>query len=128
MLTGEFDYEDNLEKNRIFLTYLMFFLFLFIGAVFLMNLLVGLAVSDTTTAMEKAARTRLRLQIETINHVELMMGESLRRKLWKGFRQIEDDSRPTVCQIISMQKISHWCRWLGLPKTAIKRDFSEKVS
>ncbi|KAE9556621.1 hypothetical protein FO519_000027 [Halicephalobus sp. NKZ332] len=120
MMTGEFDYGNTIHEHPTFLTYLIFFLFIFIGSVFLMNLLVGLAVSDTNTTMEKAARTRLRLQIETIHHVETMMSEDLRRRLWRGFRTIKPGEKEGNC--FDMKKISHWCRWLGLPKTAIKKE------
>ncbi|KAE9556622.1 hypothetical protein FO519_000028 [Halicephalobus sp. NKZ332] len=123
MMTGEFDYEAKINDHSTFLTYLIFFLFIFIGSVFLMNLLVGLAVSDTNTTMEKAVRTRLRLQIETIHHVEVMMTDSLRRRLWTGFKKIKVTEKDAP--LFDMKKVSHWCRWLGLPKTAIKRDYTQ---
>ena len=123
MLTGEFEYENMVQQKPNILTYIIFFLFVFVGSVFLMNLLVGLAVSDTNTTMEKADRTRLRLQIETINHVELMMNEYLRRKLWRGLKTVKPGGeRTNRCNI---QKMSYLFRWLGLPKTAIKRECSQ---
>uniref|UniRef100_A0A914DH02 Ion transport domain-containing protein n=1 Tax=Acrobeloides nanus TaxID=290746 RepID=A0A914DH02_9BILA len=58
-LTGEFNYEENIASSQYTLTYIMFFMYLLVGTVFLMNLLVGLAVSDTNDAMEEATKTRI---------------------------------------------------------------------
>ena len=126
MMTGEFDYEDSVSPKATLLTYVMFFLFLFTVSVFLMNLLVGLAVSDTTKALEKASRTRMRLQIETIQHVEVIMPEALRRKCWRGFRKLKDPEKEE--HWFSMAGFRRCFRWLGLSKNAMRQEMSIYVS
>uniref|UniRef100_A0A914QTN5 Uncharacterized protein n=1 Tax=Panagrolaimus davidi TaxID=227884 RepID=A0A914QTN5_9BILA len=85
-MIGEFDYEDSVVPKATLLTYTMFFLFLFTVTVFLMDLLIGLAVSDTTRTLEKASRTRTRLQIETIQHVETIMPDFLKYRPFRNFK------------------------------------------
>uniref|UniRef100_A0A914PVC5 Ion transport domain-containing protein n=1 Tax=Panagrolaimus davidi TaxID=227884 RepID=A0A914PVC5_9BILA len=122
MMIGEFDYEDSVVPKATLLTYTMFFLFLFTVTVFLMNLLIGLAVSDTTRTLEKASRTRTRLQIETIQHVETIMPETLRRKCWRGFRKLKDPERDE--HWLSIAGFRQCFRWLGLSKNAMRQEMS----
>uniref|UniRef100_A0AC34GC94 Ion transport domain-containing protein n=1 Tax=Panagrolaimus sp. ES5 TaxID=591445 RepID=A0AC34GC94_9BILA len=122
MMIGEFDYEDSVAPKATLLTYAMFFLFLFTVTVFLMNLLVGLAVSDTTRTLELASRTRTRLQIETIQHVETIMPEQLRRKCWRGFRTLKDPENGV--HWFSTAGFRQCFRWLGLSKNAMRQEMS----
>uniref|UniRef100_A0A914PJU9 Ion transport domain-containing protein n=1 Tax=Panagrolaimus davidi TaxID=227884 RepID=A0A914PJU9_9BILA len=115
-MIGGFDYEDSVVPKATLLTYAMFFLFLFTVTVFLMNLLIGLAVSDTTRTLEKASRTRTRLQIETI------MPETLRRKCWRGFRKLKDPERDE--HWLSIAGFRQCFRWLGLSKNAMRQEMS----
>lgn len=130
-LTGEFDYGDNIKDNSFATTYFVFLLYLFVGTVFLMNLLVsqisflnkgyynnkgffkiGLAVSDTNVAMEKAMKTRLGLEVDIILHVESYYPQFLHRVMARG-------------KMNKTSKLDHvWKRifyWFGLPKDVAKQ-------
>uniref|UniRef100_A0A914CLW2 Ion transport domain-containing protein n=1 Tax=Acrobeloides nanus TaxID=290746 RepID=A0A914CLW2_9BILA len=111
-LTGEFDYGDNIKDNSFATTYFVFLLYLFVGTVFLMNLLIGLAVSDTNVAMEKAMKTRLGLEVDIILHVESYYPQFLHRVMARG-------------KMNKTSKLDHvWKRifyWFGLPKDVAKQ-------
>uniref|UniRef100_A0A914R6F5 Ion transport domain-containing protein n=1 Tax=Panagrolaimus davidi TaxID=227884 RepID=A0A914R6F5_9BILA len=121
MMIGELDYKSLGATNTTFVTTTMFCLFLFIVTIFLMNLLIGLAVSDITKILEKAAITRRIMQIETIHHVELAMPEFLRKKFWKGFCQNEKAFKDFENEkhYFTTSKFRQWFKWVGLPKSAI---------
>ena len=56
MMLGEFDFMDTfvLDHNNFWLTKLLFAMFLFLMSVVLMNLVIGLAISDIGTLQKEA--------------------------------------------------------------------------
>eukprot|EP00054_Salpingoeca_dolichothecata_P018052 m.110188 g.110188 ORF g.110188 m.110188 type:complete len:1047 (-) comp22707_c2_seq2:318-3458(-) len=69
MMTGEFEYADYFEQQRLrfdVLSYFIFVLFIVLMPILLMNLLVGLAVGDVEGVMENAKLERLKMQVEFI--------------------------------------------------------------
>merc|ERR1719483_643583 len=76
MFVGELEFSDipiNLESNLAPLAYVFFLSFVFLIVVVLMNLLNGLAVSDTGLIREKAEIFSYRSQVETISTFESML-------------------------------------------------------
>merc|ERR1711994_658538 len=76
MFVGELEFSDipvNLSSPLAPLTYLFFLSFVFLIVVVLMNLLNGLAVSDTGIIRDKAEIFSYRTQVETISTFESML-------------------------------------------------------
>merc|ERR1711892_1084783 len=76
MFVGELEFSDipiNLDSNLAPLAYVFFLSFVFLIVVVLMNLLNGLAVSDTGLIREKAEIFSYRSQVETISTFESML-------------------------------------------------------
>merc|ERR1719477_157616 len=76
MFVGELEFSDipiNLDSKLAPLAYLFFLSFVFLIVVVLMNLLNGLAVSDTGLIREKADIFSCRSQVETISTFESML-------------------------------------------------------
>ena len=76
MFVGELEFSDiavNLDSHLAPLAYCFFLSFVFLIVVVLMNLLNGLAVSDTGTIREKAEIFSYRSQVETISTFESML-------------------------------------------------------
>eukprot|EP00090_Calanus_glacialis_P040329 TRINITY_DN7028_c0_g1_i6.p1 TRINITY_DN7028_c0_g1~~TRINITY_DN7028_c0_g1_i6.p1 ORF type:complete len:1012 (-),score=240.18 TRINITY_DN7028_c0_g1_i6:85-3120(-) len=76
MFVGELEFSDipiDLESNLAPLAYVFFLSFVFLIVVVLMNLLNGLAVSDTGLIREKAEIFSYRSQVETISTFESML-------------------------------------------------------
>jgi len=76
MFVGELEFSDipiNLDSKLAPLAYLFFLSFVFLIVVVLMNLLNGLAVSDTGLIREKAEIFSYRSQVETISTFESML-------------------------------------------------------
>jgi len=76
MFIGELEFGDipvNLDSPLAPLSYLFFLSFVFLIVVVLMNLMLGLAVSDTGIIREKAEIYSYLLQVETISYLESMM-------------------------------------------------------
>jgi len=76
MFVGELEFSDipiNLDSNLAPLAYIFFLSFVFLIVVVLMNLLNGLAVSDTGLIREKAEIFSYRSQVETISTFESML-------------------------------------------------------
>uniref|UniRef100_A0AC35GXV9 Ion transport domain-containing protein n=1 Tax=Panagrolaimus sp. PS1159 TaxID=55785 RepID=A0AC35GXV9_9BILA len=71
MMIGELEYQDSIASKATTLSNIVFCLFLLIVTIFLMNLLIGLAVSDTSAMLEKSSRMRIKLQIQTIQRTEI---------------------------------------------------------
>ena len=71
MFAGEMDYTDIPIKHT--LGYVLFILFVFLIVTVLMNILNGLAVSDTGLIREKAEIFSYRSQVETISTFESML-------------------------------------------------------
>uniref|UniRef100_A0A914QTU5 Ion transport domain-containing protein n=1 Tax=Panagrolaimus davidi TaxID=227884 RepID=A0A914QTU5_9BILA len=90
--------------------------------IFLMNLLIGLAVSDTTATLEKALRLRIKLQIETIHHIEIDMPETLRRHFWRGFRITKKTIGDDYEEDNPIGSFRQLFRWFGLSKDALKKE------
>merc|ERR1711962_1196475 len=76
MFVGELEFSDipiDLDSHLAPLAYCFFLSFVFLIVVVLMNLLNGLAVSDTGTIREKAEIFSYRSQVETISTFESML-------------------------------------------------------
>jgi len=79
MFVGELEFSDipvNLDSNLASLSYIFFLVFVFIVVVVLMNLLNGLAVSDTGTMHEQSEIVSYLSQVETISYAEsILLGD-----------------------------------------------------
>ncbi|XP_059093898.1 transient receptor potential channel pyrexia-like [Tigriopus californicus] len=76
MFVGELEFSDipiDLESNLSPLSYLFFLSFVFLIVVVLMNLLNGLAVSDTGVIQEKAEIVSYISRVETISYTESVL-------------------------------------------------------
>jgi len=76
MFIGELEFSDipiNLQSTLAPLSYLFFLAFVFLIVVVLMNLLNGLAVSDTGAIQDKAEIFSHLSRVETISHLESVM-------------------------------------------------------
>ncbi|KAG8222678.1 hypothetical protein J437_LFUL015875 [Ladona fulva] len=73
MLTGEFDFSDLPLETFKLTSHLVFLLFLFLIAVVLLNLLNGLAVSDTQEVKDKAELVGYKSRVLLVSHVESML-------------------------------------------------------
>merc|ERR1719150_429705 len=76
MFVGELEFSDipiNLDSDLAPLAYVYFLSFVFLIVVVLMNLLNGLAVSDTGIIRDKAEIFSYRTQVETISTFESML-------------------------------------------------------
>merc|ERR1712203_136491 len=76
MFVGELEFSDipiNLDSDLAPIAYIFFLIFVFLIVVVLMNLLNGLAVSDTGLIREKAEIFSYRSQVETISTFESML-------------------------------------------------------
>jgi len=76
MFVGELEFSDipiNLESNFAPVNYLFFLSFVFLIVVVLMNLLNGLAVSDTGAIQEKAEIYSYLSRVETISYLESVL-------------------------------------------------------
>jgi len=76
MFVGELEFSDipiNLDSDLAPIAYIFFLSFVFLIVVVLMNLLNGLAVSDTGLIREKAEIFSYRSQVETISTFESML-------------------------------------------------------
>merc|ERR1719481_2488301 len=76
MFIGELEFSDlpiNIESDLAPVAYIFFLSFVFLIVVVLMNLLNGLAVSDTGLIREKAEIFSYRSQVETISTFESML-------------------------------------------------------
>ena len=76
MMTGELEYDEifgTAEVKYSITTHLVFALFLLFGTIILMNLLVGLAVSDIQGLQKSAVLDRLVWQTELLAHFEGVM-------------------------------------------------------
>uniref|UniRef100_A0A914PKL3 Ion transport domain-containing protein n=1 Tax=Panagrolaimus davidi TaxID=227884 RepID=A0A914PKL3_9BILA len=123
MMIGEFDYKDSVSSKDSFITSAMFCLFLFAVTIFLMNLLTGLAVSDTTKILEEAVLRRRILQIETIHHVEMILPKWIKKRYWDGY--CKDPLEATVIEKethrFTSSKFRKLFKWWGMSKDAAKR-------
>ena len=71
MMLGEIDYADLIQKELFPVTvHLFIILFLFLVSIILMNLLVGLAVSDIQGLSKSAKINQLQQQVDLINYME----------------------------------------------------------
>ena len=77
---------------------------------------VGLAVSDTNEAMERATKTRIGLEIDMILHVESCFPQSIRRLMARGDRSIKRNIGYTFGHFLK-----ELTRWFGLTKNALRR-------
>jgi len=79
MFVGELEFSDipvNLESKMVPLSYLFFLAFVFLIVVVLMNLLNGLAVSDTGAIQEQSEIVSYLSRVETISYAEsLLLGD-----------------------------------------------------
>ena len=76
MFVGELEFSDtpiNIDSDLAPVAYVFFLSFVFLIVVVLMNLLNGLAVSDTGLIREKAEIFSYRSQVETISTFESML-------------------------------------------------------
>uniref|UniRef100_A0AC35GJ07 Uncharacterized protein n=1 Tax=Panagrolaimus sp. PS1159 TaxID=55785 RepID=A0AC35GJ07_9BILA len=122
MMIGEYDYRESIKEKATLLIQLLICLFLMVMTIFLMNLLIGLAVSDTTATLEKALRLRIKLQIETIHHIEIDMPETLRRHFWRGFRITKKTIGDYYEEDNTIGSFRQLFRWFGLSKDALKKE------
>lgn len=83
MMIGELEFEDvfyaGSEEMMVYpiTTYLMFFAFVILMTIILMNLLVGLAVSDIQGLQESAGLNRLSRQAELVARLEGLLFSKL---------------------------------------------------
>jgi hypothetical protein len=79
MFVGELEFSDipvNLDSKLAPLSYIFFLVFVFIVVVVLMNLLNGLAVSDTGAIQEQSEIVSYLSQVETISYAEsILLGD-----------------------------------------------------
>lgn len=83
MMIGELDYSDKFFGDGLYtkqISFVLFYIFLVIMTIIIMNLLVGLAVGDIIKVQEHATLQRLRLQVENALEVEFGMLPSFLRK------------------------------------------------
>ena len=72
-MIGEFDYDDIFSEPTYFpptATRLIFFLFVIIMTILLMNLMVGLAVDDIKGVLDMAVLNRVAMQVSPCLHVD----------------------------------------------------------
>ncbi|XP_077974410.1 uncharacterized protein LOC120329316 isoform X2 [Styela clava] len=72
------DYNDQVEYDGI--SYTIFFLFMVIMSIIIMNLLVGLAVDDIKEVQDHAKLERLAMQVKLVLDVEYTMPQPIRRR------------------------------------------------
>ena len=74
MMLGEIDFADLIQGQMFPVTaHLLIILFLFLVSIILMNLLVGLAVSDIQGLSKSAKINQLQQQVELINYMENLL-------------------------------------------------------
>ncbi|XP_075237523.1 transient receptor potential cation channel subfamily A member 1-like isoform X2 [Lycorma delicatula] len=83
MMAGEFEYSDLFElgffRTDLYATTVILILFVFLSSIVLMNLMVGVAVSELQDLQKRSHIKFLRKEIEFITHTERFITRSLRR-------------------------------------------------
>uniref|UniRef100_A0A914QXL9 Ion transport domain-containing protein n=1 Tax=Panagrolaimus davidi TaxID=227884 RepID=A0A914QXL9_9BILA len=124
-MIGEFDYKDSVSSKDSLITSAMFCLFLFAVTIFLMNLLTGLAVSDTTKILEEAVLRRRIMQIENIHHIELILPKWIKTRYWDGYCKVPKEATQIEKEThrITTPKFRKLFKWWGISnkKEAAKR-------
>ncbi|TRY61746.1 hypothetical protein TCAL_09528 [Tigriopus californicus] len=116
MFVGEIEFSDipiDLEGNMTHIGYLFLLAFIFLIVVVLMNLLNGLAVSDTGIIREKAQIVSAISRVETISYIEsLMLGDPFDfLSNWPPFSFVKAIPSLAICRCLyrnqAIRDVSH---------------------
>ncbi len=116
MFVGELEFSDipvKLESAMATLSYIFFLAFVFLIVVVLMNLLNGLAVSDTGTIQEKAEIYSYISRVDTISYTEsILLGDPFNfLSNWPAFKWLKKVPSCSFCSHLyqnkSIQQVFH---------------------
>ena len=110
MFVGELEFSDipiDVDSHLSPLAYLFFLCFVFLIVVVLMNLLNGLAVSDTGIIQEKAEIVTYISRVDTISYTEsVMLGDPFNfLSNWPAFKWLKNIPRLSCCAQLYKQKL-----------------------
>ncbi|XP_046399034.1 transient receptor potential channel pyrexia-like [Ischnura elegans] len=97
MMTGEYEYLEIFNAKRNFLTVtsrVLFFIFIIVASIVLLNLIIGLAVTDTQSMMEESERRSLYKRAEFVDLLECTVAPLARYSALNKSVKVKIHGRP----------------------------------